>query len=269
KVAFKISCRSDEIDIDCIKHLQRGGLTHVYMGVEAGDADDLLAMNKRMKPAAHIAAGQILRSLDMSFDFGFMLLQPYSTIESIRNNINFLEDFVGDGYSVASFCRMLPYAGTAIKKRLEEDGRLLGAPFEPDYAFLDPKIDLLYNWMLVAFHQRNFTSGGLCHILRAMLFEAYANLSDNGVTAEQRDHLHLLTSLSNRTALYTLGRALDHIENTSLAELERGSSYLNGLTCHESEQEAKLMRETLSLYESFCSHRLQAPQSHECVAERG
>jgi anaerobic magnesium-protoporphyrin IX monomethyl ester cyclase len=80
KLAFKISCRSDEIDRDCLAHLQRGGLTHVYMGVEAGDEDDLLAMNKRLKPITHIKAGEVMRSLDMSFDFGFMLLQPYRNL---------------------------------------------------------------------------------------------------------------------------------------------------------------------------------------------
>ena len=253
KLAFKISCRSDEIDRDCLAHLQRGGLTHVYMGVEAGDEDDLLAMNKRLKPITHIKAGEVMRSLDMSFDFGFMLLQPYSTFKSIRNNIQFLEDFVGDGYAVASFCRMLPYVGTPIKARLEEEDRLLGSAFEPDYKFLDPGIDHFYDWMLTAFHQRNFTSNGLCHILRAMLFEAYVNLDEKTVTMEQREHLHYLTAVCNRIAIYTLRAALDHIEDIPLAELRKNTSYLESLTANEREQEAELTREVTQLYDSFKS----------------
>lgn len=253
KLAFKISCRSDEIDRDCLAHLQRGGLTHVYMGVEAGDEDDLLAMNKRIKPITHLKAGEVMRSLDMSFDFGFMLLQPYSTFKSIRNNIQFLEDFVGDGYAVASFCRMLPYVGTPIKARLEEEGRLLGSAFEPDYKFLDPKIDYFYDWMLTAFHQRNFTSNGLCHILRAMLFEAYVNLHEKTVTKEQREHLHYLTAVCNRIALYTLRAALDYIEDSPLADLRKNPLYLVSLTANEREQEAELTREVTQLYDSFKS----------------
>lgn len=255
KLAFKISCRSDEIDHDCLAHLQRGGLTHVYMGVEAGDEDDLLAMNKRLKPNTHIKAGEVMRSLDMSFDFGFMLLQPYSTFKSIRNNIHFLEDFVGDGYAVASFCRMLPYVGTPIKARLEEDGRLLGTAFEPDYKFLDPRIDHFYDWMLTTFHQRNFTSSGLCHILRAMLFEAYINLEEKTVTAEQREHLHYLTAVCNRIALYTLRAALDHIEETPLRDLRKDSAYLLSLATNEREQEAGLTHEITRLYDSFKSRK--------------
>lgn len=251
KLAFKISCRSDEVDRDCLEHLQRGGLTHVYMGVEAGDPDDLAAMNKRLSPEVHLRAGQILRSLDMSFDFGFMLLQPYSTFGTVRNNLRFLEEFVGDGWAVASFCRMLPYAGTPIKARLEEEGRMLGTPFEPDYNFLDPKLDLFYDWMLTTFHDRNFTSGGLCHILRAMVFEAWANLEEKTVTAEQRHEVQYLTSVCNRVALYTLRSAVDHVEATPLAELEAGSAFLEDLTAYERQEEERLMAEVTALYRSF------------------
>jgi len=142
EIAFKISCRSDEIDEKVIKQLMAGGLTHVYMGVESGDEQSLLNMSKRLKPSTHLEAGRTLKKLGLSFDFGFMLVEPYSTIEMIRNNVVFLEEFIGDGWSVAPFCRMLPYAGTPIKRRLEAEGRLAGTAFEPDYSFLDPKLDL-------------------------------------------------------------------------------------------------------------------------------
>ena len=158
--------RSDEIDEDVMERLMTGGLTHVYMGAESGDEEGLLNMSKRMKPEAHLRAGRILKGLGLSFDFGFMLVDPFSTFRSIRQNISFLEEFIGDGWTVAPFCRMLPYAGTPIKRRLEAEGRLLGTPFEPDYKFLDPKLDLFYDWMVKTFYERNFTNQGLCHILR-------------------------------------------------------------------------------------------------------
>lgn len=178
KVAFKVSCRSDEIHEDCMQRMIAGGLTHVYMGVENGDPQGLINMSKRIKPEQHLRAGKILKDLGLSFDFGFMLLDPYSTFGMVRNNIDFLEEFVGDGWAVASFCRMLPYAGTPVKKKLEAEGRLLGTPFEPDYRFLDPKLDLFYDWLLETFHTRNFTNRGLCHILKSLLFEARLRLSD-------------------------------------------------------------------------------------------
>ena len=91
-----------------MRRMIAGGITHVYMGVENGDPQGLLNMSKRIKPEQHLRAGEILKGLGLSFDFGFMLLDPYSTFGMVRNNIDFLEEFVGDGWEVASFCSMLP-----------------------------------------------------------------------------------------------------------------------------------------------------------------
>jgi len=250
KIAFKISCRSDEINDEVIERMMAGGLTHVYMGVESGDEEGLINMSKRLKPEAHLQAGRILKSFELSFDFGFMLVDPYSTFRSIRQNIAFLEEFIGDGWTVAPFCRMLPYAGTPIKRRLEAEGRLLGTSFDPDYTFLDPKIDLFYDWMVRTFYERNFTNQGLCHILRGLLFEAHLRLpSAHPVSEAQKNYLHYLTAVCNRVACYTLRCAIDHIEDTPLATLQRDRSYLDGLTEHEKKEEARLVNEVVSYYE--------------------
>src|SRR5256886_9494432 len=219
-IAFKISCRSDEINEDIIARLMAGGLTHVYMGVESGDEEGLINMSKRLKPEAHLRAGRILKKFGLSCDFGFMLVDPYSTFRSIRQNVDFLETFIGDGWTVAPFCRMLPYAGTPIKRRLETEGRLLGTQFEPDYKFLDPKLDLFYDWMVNTFYVRNFTNQGLCHILRGLLFEAHLRLpARNRVSDAQKAYLHHLTAVCNRVACYTLRCAVNHIEASRLATL--------------------------------------------------
>jgi len=249
-IAFKISCRSDEIQEDVIERLMAGGLTHVYMGVESGDEEGLINMSKRMKPEAHLRAGRILKTLGLSFDFGFMMVEPYSTFRSIRQNIDFLEEFIGDGWTVAPFCRMLPYAGTPIKRRLEAEGRLLGTPFEPDYNFLDPKLDIFYDWMVNTFYERNFTNQGLCHILRSLLFESRLRLpARNRVSDGQRVYLHHLTAVCNRVACYTLRCAIEHVESRSLSALEHDRSYLEGLTAHEKREETRLTNEIAQYYE--------------------
>lgn len=250
KIAFKISCRSDEIQEDILKRLMAGGLTHVYMGVESGDEQGLINMSKRMKPEAHLRAGRILKDLGLSFDFGFMLVDPYSNFRSIRQNITFLEEFIGDGWTVAPFCRMLPYAGTPVKRKLETEGRLLGTAFEPDYKFLDPKLDHFYDWMVRTFYERNFTNRGLCHILRSLLFEAHLRLPTQSPVSEgQKAYIHYITAVCNRIACYTLRCALDHIENTPLAELEADPQYLEVLTQHEKREEARLLNEIVQYYE--------------------
>jgi anaerobic magnesium-protoporphyrin IX monomethyl ester cyclase len=249
EIAFKISCRSDEIQEDILERLIAGGLTHVYMGVESGDEEGLLNMSKRLKPEAHLRAGRILKQFGLSFDFGFMLVDPYSTFRSILQNVDFLEAFIGDGWTVAPFCRMLPYAGTPIKRKLEAEGRLLGTQFEPDYKFLDPKLDLFYDWMVKTFYERNFTNQGLCHILRGLLFEAHLRLpARSRVSEAQKAYLRYLTAVCNRVACYTLRCAANHIEATPLSRLEQEPGYLEGLTAHEKREESRLIAEVAQYY---------------------
>lgn len=249
RIAYKISCRSDEVRYDTMARLAESGLTHVYMGVENGDGQGLVNMNKKMKPHHHLEAGEVLRSLDMSFDFGFMLLEPYSTATTVRNNIDFLDRYVGDGWTVAGFCRTLPYAGTPLKRQLEAEGRLLGTPFEPDYNFIDPKLDRFYDWMLLTFRQRNFTNDGLCAVLRSLLFDAHLKLPNylNFKPAECA-RLHSITAQCNGHALYCLRSALDYIEATPLEKIDIRQGYLAKLTAHELAQERRLAAEVSNLF---------------------
>ena len=244
RIAFKISCRSDEVHYDTMARLAEAGLTHVYMGVENGDDQGLANMNKRMKASAHLEAGETLRSLDMSFDFGFMLLEPYSTIEIVRNNIAFLDSYVGDGWTVAGFCRTLPYAGTPLKTQLEAEGRMLGTPFEPDYNFLDPKLDRFYDWMLLTFYERNFTNSGLNEVLRRLNFDARLKLPNRrNFRPSERAKVQRITAECNGHALYCLRSALDYIETTPVDEIDIRGGYLAKLTAHEKMQERSLLAE--------------------------
>jgi radical SAM superfamily enzyme YgiQ (UPF0313 family) len=248
KIAFKISCRADEVHEANMRRLVEGGLCHVYMGVESGDEQGLIHLNKRLGPARHFEAGRILRALDLSFDFGFMLLEPYSTFDIVRQNVDFLERFVGDGWSVASFCRMLPYAGTPVKKQLEGEARLLGTPFEPDYRFLDPKLDVFYDWMLETFYERNFTNRGLCHILKSLAFEAHLHLPGYEVfDAFERRYLHHTTALCNSAACFTLRSALSYLQETPWEEVQQDRSFLQALTHYEREEERRLFEKVVDL----------------------
>ena len=51
----------------------------------------------------------MLRAADLSFDFGFMLLEPYSTLESALANVDFLDACVGDGSSDAHYMKGIAF----------------------------------------------------------------------------------------------------------------------------------------------------------------
>ena len=143
-VIWKMNCRADAVDRDLFLSLRGAGLYFVYMGLESGNEEGLKTLHKQITVEQNIRAVQILKSIDLIFEYGFMLFDPSSTFQSVRANLSFLRCIVGDGSTAVTFCRMLPYDGTPIKDELARTGRLLGGVCNPDYEFLDPKLNAFY-----------------------------------------------------------------------------------------------------------------------------
>ena len=196
--------------------LIEAGLSHVYLGVEAGDPEALKTLNKHITPEVHVRAGQILRRLGLSFDFGFMLLEPWSTIATVRNNLRFLREFCDGGYAVAGFCRTLPYVGTPMEQRMRAEGRLVGPALEADYRFLDRRLDVLWDFSLIAFAGRNYGKDAVWDRLRGLLFEARLDFPDRPHDPDFLAAARALTRASNTLLLDVAEEALDAIDASDL-----------------------------------------------------
>ncbi|MEN8144221.1 MAG: radical SAM protein [Gemmatimonadota bacterium] len=144
RAIWKINCRADAVDEQLLGEMRDAGLYLVYMGLESGDEQSLKTLDKGITVEQNLAAVATLKRLGLVFEFGFMLLDPSSTFDSVRANTRFLRQIAGDGSVAAVFCRMLPYHGTPIKETLEAEGRLRGDVTNPDYEFLDPRLDAFY-----------------------------------------------------------------------------------------------------------------------------
>ena len=144
KVIWKMNCRADAVDRDLFIRMRDAGLYLVYMGLESGSEQGLETLHKQITVEQNLRAVSILKSIGLMFEYGFMLLDPSSTFESIRENINFLRTILADGCLPVTFCRMLPYDGTPIKDELVRTGRIRGDVCNPDYDFLDPRIGEFY-----------------------------------------------------------------------------------------------------------------------------
>jgi anaerobic magnesium-protoporphyrin IX monomethyl ester cyclase len=141
RVVWKISCRAEYVETELFSRLRDAGLFLVYMGIESGSDAGLEVLNKQMTVEGNLAAVRRLKEMGILFSYGFMLFDPSSSFDSIRENIGFLRQIVGDGSAAATFCRMLPYGGTPIRDLLEREGRLRGDLTHPDYDFLDTRIN--------------------------------------------------------------------------------------------------------------------------------
>lgn len=144
KVIWKMNCRADAVDRDLFIRMRDAGLYLVYMGLESGSEQGLETLHKQINVEQNLKAVETLKSIGLMFEYGFMLLDPSSTFESIRENIQFLRTILADGCLPVTFCRMLPYDGTPIHDELVRTGRLRGDVCNPDYDFLDPRIGEFY-----------------------------------------------------------------------------------------------------------------------------
>lgn len=144
KVIWKMNCRADAVERELFIRMRDAGLYLVYMGLESGSEQGLETLHKQINVAQNLKAVETLKDIGLMFEYGFMLLDPSSTFESIRENITFLRTILSDGCLPVTFCRMLPYDGTPIKDELVRTGRLRGDVCNPDYDFLDPRIGDFY-----------------------------------------------------------------------------------------------------------------------------
>src|SRR5688572_31797506 len=159
KVIWKMNCRADAVERELFIRMRDAGLYLVYMGLESGSEQGLETLHKQITVEQNIKAVNTLKSIGLMWEYGFMLLDPSSTFESVRENLNFLRTIIGDGCLPVTFCRMLPYDGTPIKDELVRTGRIRGDICNPDYDFLDPRLEEFYEGLTSVVNVRGWIHG--------------------------------------------------------------------------------------------------------------
>jgi radical SAM superfamily enzyme YgiQ (UPF0313 family) len=220
KIGWKISCRVDDIEPEIMARCRDRGLLVVYLGVESGSVKGLETLNKHVSVEQNLRAMRTLKSLNIEFDMGFMLLDPDTTFATTHENLAFLREVAELGGPPISFAKMLPLAGTAIEKRLAAEGRLTGDAVSPDYNFTDRRLDYYALWITLRFSNRNSSRDGLVETLRMAYFDHLVaqTFEREPWTTEYGRQVRSLIDLANDSGLATLERSLDLVEQCPDAE---------------------------------------------------
>ena len=165
-ILWRMSCRIDDMDFELLARMKEAGLTFVYTGIESGNEQGLRTCNKHYGVQDVFAGLDVLRELSLPYEFGFMILNPDSTLQSVKEDIAFLKQVNEDKNALVQFTKMMPYAGTPIAQRLKQEHRLEGSVEAPDYEFNDPRVRWLQEFFSLAFHQRNFDRLGFVELAR-------------------------------------------------------------------------------------------------------
>lgn len=232
RVVWKISCRADAVEPELFAAMRDAGLFMVYMGLESGSEEGLKTLHKQITVEQNIRAVEILKGLGLMFQFGFMLFEPSTTFESVRENLHFLRTIVGDGSTAATFCRMVPYDGTPIKDELLRTGRLRGDVCHPDYDFLDPTLTDFYHALCDVVETTGWIHG--IHALSPQLNFAWSELAvmerlypPLAGLADYKDTLREITRASNDLLFrvvedmsYVFSKGTAHVWSAAALEAE-------------------------------------------------
>jgi anaerobic magnesium-protoporphyrin IX monomethyl ester cyclase len=90
-IHFGIEARVNDIHDETIEALVDAGLRHILIGLESGKDSTLKRLNKMTTVAQNERAIGILRKHSIEPNIGFIMFEPYSSLEDIRTNFEFLQ----------------------------------------------------------------------------------------------------------------------------------------------------------------------------------
>lgn len=145
-ITYSISTRPDNVDIELFKLLKLSGLKHVFIGIESFIPRILKLYAKGISVEANIRAIEILKSLNISTEIGFIMFNPYITYDELRANYEMLKK-IRKGLMITTLNLELEiYKGQPLEKKLRKENRL--CEFKDcfySYQMQDDYVQLVYN----------------------------------------------------------------------------------------------------------------------------
>jgi radical SAM superfamily enzyme YgiQ (UPF0313 family) len=117
---------------DTIKIMSETGFVQIFLGVESNNPHELKLYQKRATTYDNQNALTMLSNEDIRIHLGFIMLNSYSTKESLKSNYEFLRN--NNRAMIANYTSILiPYYNTKMYYKMLEDGLLLN-----EYSYKNP-----------------------------------------------------------------------------------------------------------------------------------
>ena len=138
--AVVLKLRSDQVTRELCAELARLGVVRAFVGVEALTR----RMNRRLgrHPSAVPTRASLgrLRRLGIATYFNSLCIGPEADLSDVEHEVAALSEVRGVPFEIV---RVAVYGGTALERRLREDGRLDGCGFLRRYRFNDDRVAVL------------------------------------------------------------------------------------------------------------------------------
>ena len=149
-LSFGMECRVNDIQDKSLNKLVESGLSDVFLGVESGSPTALKRMRKHITNQQTVKALERLRYYGIEPHIGFIMFDPESDLQEIRDNFAFLtsQKLLSDlSCSVQLLYHPeIVFMGTDTYGKLKKDKVIRFSPYSPYQAFCDfkdKKVDFL------------------------------------------------------------------------------------------------------------------------------
>lgn len=134
------------------------GVESYFIGVEAGNIQDLKLYQKKITLDDNQKAVKKIMSHNIYASYGFIFFNPYSTYESLQENIDFLYNsgLIYNSQHIFSKLEIMPQA--PIKRKLMNDNLLDEFHFDSNlfsYRYKNPEIKELYDLLIKHVNVKN------------------------------------------------------------------------------------------------------------------
>lgn len=166
-LVFWVKGRPETITPKVAHALRKMGAIHMFLGVENASAARLDYLGRTHLPLHNDSAIANCRNAGIVPSFNFMLFDPDSSLEDVASTLCMAEQHLDLPWNV---CRTEIYSGTALRKRLEDEGRLEGNYRSFGYRARDDRSEIMFRILRVSFHERALAIESLLNRLISLSF---------------------------------------------------------------------------------------------------
>ena len=259
-ISFSALIRPDSLlpsDRPTLELMRSAGLCMLFIGLEAGNDEQLKLYGKHYDPEAVKELILLIHELQINIAPAFIMFFPYSTISTLRQNVRYLSS-TGLAHCYSTYHRALSgFSRIGIEKLLQTDGLVL----EPTtyksrgvYRFADPAIAAVLETVSI------FKSKNMQRLIRA-----------GGHEASRRAAKGLGSFQEYRQCAARLGRASEELFLFCLDQHEAGlpADRIRSSVEGQSEGWLKVVEQERTILESFLPRRRGDPCAINATVHQG
>jgi hypothetical protein len=166
-VVFWIKGRPENITPGVARAAREMGAIHMFLGVENASAQRLRYLGRTHLPLHNDSAIENCRAAGIVPSFNFMLFDPDCALDDIATTLDMADRNLDLPWNV---CRTEIYSGTALRRRLQEEGRLQGDWRSWGYRMTDERAEVMFRILRVSLHERALAIDSLLNRLISLSF---------------------------------------------------------------------------------------------------